>query len=119
MPWSQKAKYPLAGEAAERSLRSRGSAGGVSRRTLALATILIPLPTFATGHELAGTYQLVNSSTKHLDADEAVQDENAKGLIMYGADGRMLVLIAYGDRPKAESSAKLTDEQRAGLFRKY
>jgi len=38
---------------------------------------------------------------------------------MYGADGRMLVLIAYGDRPKAESSAKLTDEQRAGLFRKY
>jgi hypothetical protein len=36
---------------------------------------------------------------------------------MYGADGRMLVLITYGDRPKAESSAKLTDDQRVALFR--
>jgi len=86
-------------------------------RALALAMIQIPLPALAAGYELAGTYQLVSSSTKHLDTDEAVPDEGAKGFIMYGADGRMLVLITYGDRPRAESSAKLTDEQRAGLFR--
>ena len=84
---------------------------------LAWATILIPLPASAAGTELAGTYQLVSSSTRHLDTGATVPDENAKGFIMYGADGRMLVLITYGDRPKAESSAKLTDEQRAGLFR--
>jgi hypothetical protein len=84
---------------------------------LALATMLIPLPASAAGYELAGSYQLVSSSTRHLDTGEAVPDENAKGFIMYGADGRMLVLITNGDRPRAESSAKLTDEQRAGLFR--
>jgi Lipocalin-like domain len=84
---------------------------------LLLAAILIPLPASAASYELAGTYQLVSSSTRHLDTGEAVPDDNAKGFIMYGADGRMLVLITYGDRPKAESSAKLTDEQRAGLFR--
>jgi hypothetical protein len=84
---------------------------------LALAAILIPRPTLAAEYELAGTYQLISSSTKNLETGQAVPDENAKGFIMYGADGRMLVLITYGDRPKAESSAKLTDEQRVGLFR--
>ena len=84
---------------------------------LALAAILIPRPAFAAGHELTGSYQLISSSTKHLDTDENVPDEGAKGSIMYGADGRMLVLITYGDRPKAESSAKLTDDQRVALFR--
>jgi hypothetical protein len=84
---------------------------------LALAAILISRPAFAAGRELAGTYQLMSSSTKHLDTGEDVSDEGAKGSIMYGADGRMLVLITYGDRPKAESSAKLTDHERIQLFR--
>jgi hypothetical protein len=84
---------------------------------VALATTLISPPTLAAAYELAGTYQLISSSTKHLDTGEDVSDEGAKGSIMYGADGRMLVLITYGDRPKAESSAKLTDNQRAALFR--
>ena len=84
---------------------------------LALAASLIARPATAATRELAGTYQLISSSTKHLDTGEVVPDENAKGSIMYGADGRMLVLITYGDRPRAESSAKLTDEQRVGLFR--
>ena len=84
---------------------------------LALATTLISHPTPAAAYELAGTYQLMSSSTKHLDTGEDVSDEGAKGSIMYGADGRMLVLITYGDRPKAESSAKLTDHERIQLFR--
>ena len=86
-------------------------------RMLALAAILISHPTLAAAYELAGTYQLVSSSTKYVDTGEAAPDENAKGSIMYGVDGRMLVLITYGERPKAESSAKLTDDQRIGLFR--
>jgi len=84
---------------------------------LVLAATLIPRPAFAAGHELTGSYQLISSSTKHLDTGEAVPDEGAKGFIMYGADGRMLVLITYGDRPRAESSAKLTDHERIQLFR--
>jgi hypothetical protein len=84
---------------------------------LALATTLIPRTAFAAEYELAGSYQLISSSTRHLDTGEDVPDENAKGFIMYGADGRMLVLITYGDRPRAESSAKLTDHERIQLFR--
>jgi Lipocalin-like domain len=84
---------------------------------LALATTLIPCPAPAAEYELAGTYQLVSSSTKYADTGEDVPDENAKGFIMYGRDGRMLVLITYGDRPRADSSAKLTDDQRIALFR--
>ena len=81
------------------------------------AALTSSLPALAMGFELPGTYRLVSSSTRHLDTGEDVPDENAKGSIMYGADGRMLVLITYGDRPKAESSAKLTDHQRVQLFR--
>jgi hypothetical protein len=84
---------------------------------LALAATLIPRPALAAGYDVAGSYQLVSSSTKHLETGETVPDENAKGSIMYGSDGRMLVLITYGDRPKAESSAKLTDHERIQLFR--
>jgi hypothetical protein len=83
---------------------------------LALATVLITSPALAEGYELAGTYQLISSSTRHLDSGETAPDDNAKGFVMYGADGRMLVLITYGDRPRAESVAKLTDDQRARLF---
>ena len=84
---------------------------------LAYTATLIPLPALAADFELAGTYRLVSSSTKHLDTGEEVPDENAKGSIMYGKDGRMLVLITYGDRPRAESAAKLTDHERVQLFR--
>jgi Lipocalin-like domain len=84
---------------------------------LALTATSISRPALAAGTELAGSYRLISSSTKHLDTGEDVPDEGAKGSIMYGADGRMLVLITYGDRPRAESAAKLTDHQRVQLFR--
>lgn len=83
---------------------------------LAVATAVMSLAAPAAAYDLAGTYQLVSSSTRHLDTGKTAPDDNAKGFIMYGADGRMLVLITYGDRPKAESVAKLTDAQRARLF---
>jgi hypothetical protein len=40
-----------------------------------------------------------------------------KGFISYGKDGRMLVLIVADDRPKPESVEKITDQDRAKLFR--
>jgi len=35
---------------------------------------------------------------------------------MYGKDGRMMVLITRSDRPKPDSTDKMTDEQRSRLF---
>jgi hypothetical protein len=95
----------------------KGNLMGKFLRAVALATTLISLPALAAEDELAGTYQLISSSTKYLDTGEVVPDRNVKGFIMYGADRRMLVLNTYGGRPKPESSAKMTDEQRIGLFR--
>jgi hypothetical protein len=89
----------------------------VGVQLLALTATLMSRPALAAGYELAGTYRLISSSTRHLDTGEDIPDEGVRGSIMYGADGRMLVLITYGDRPRAESAAKLTDQQRVQLFR--
>src|SRR5262245_6575431 len=43
--------------------------------------------------------------------------KNPNGFIIYGKDGRMLVLIVRRDRPKPESVDKITDQQRADLHR--
>ena len=52
-----------------------------------------------------------------LDTGEVKTFSNEQGYISYGDDGRMLVLIVRGDRPKPESLAKTTNEQRVDLFR--
>jgi hypothetical protein len=41
----------------------------------------------------------------------------SEALSTYGKDGRMMVIIVRGDRPKAESIEKMTDQQRAELHR--
>jgi Lipocalin-like domain len=46
-----------------------------------------------------------------------LQRANPNGFIIYGNDGRMLVLIVRRDRPKPESLDKITDQQRADLHR--
>jgi len=35
----------------------------------------------------------------------------------YGRDGRMMGMIVFSNRPRAESLDKMTDQQRADLFR--
>jgi hypothetical protein len=95
----------------------KGNRMGKFLPILAWATALISSPALAAEFEVAGTYRLVSSSTKFLDTGEVVTDPNPKGFITYSADGRMLVLITYSGRPKPESTAKMTDEQRVGLFR--
>ena len=69
--------------------------------------------------ELAGTYKLISSTRKIIDTGEVLDTwgANPKGFITYGKDGRMLVLIVTDSRPKPESLAKMTDQQRAELFR--
>jgi hypothetical protein len=96
---------------------SKGNLMGKFLQTLAWIATLISFPALAAEFEVVGTYELVSSSTKFLDTGEVVSDQSPKGFIMYGADGRMLVLITYGGRPKPESTAKMTDDERIGLFR--
>lgn len=67
--------------------------------------------------ELYGTYSLVGTTYKLVDSGEVETVLNEKGFITYTKEGRMFVIIVRGQRPKAESVAKMTDQQRADLFR--
>jgi hypothetical protein len=69
--------------------------------------------------ELVGTYKLINSTRKVLDTGEVLDTwgKSPKGFITYGKDGRMMALIVHSERPKPESVEKVTDQQRADLFR--
>jgi hypothetical protein len=85
----------------------------------AVAIVALAFSPATAEEDLTGTYKLISSKRKIVETGE-VQDTwgaNPKGFISYGKDGRMLVLIVTDDRPKPESVEKLTDEQRAKLFR--
>ena len=73
----------------------------------------------AAQEDLAGTYRLISSTRKILDTGEVLDTygKNPTGYIMYGKDGRMLMLTVRSDRPKPESIQKATPEQQAALFR--
>jgi len=72
---------------------------------------------FAGDEELYGTYSLVSTTFKLLETGQIETIPNEKGFITYTKEGRMLVVIIRGDRPKPESMTKMTDQQRADLFR--
>jgi len=78
---------------------------------------MLPFAAAAADQKLDGTYRLVSSSRTLTDTGQVETFSNEQGYITYGKDGRMLVLIVRGDRPKPESLAKMTDQQRADLFR--
>ena len=85
---------------------------------IAIALISFAAPTVVAAQDgiLQGTYSLVSTSQKVVDTGQVDTYTNERGFISYGSDGRMLVLIVRGDRPKAESVAKITDPQRVELF---
>jgi hypothetical protein len=68
--------------------------------------------------DLVGTYKLVSGTRTIVESGE-VRDaygKNPKGYIMYGSDGRMLVLITHDGRPKP-SRTDMTDQDRADQYR--
>jgi hypothetical protein len=87
--------------------------------TLAVTVALLALSPAAADEDLTGTYKLVSSKRKIIETGETLDTwgANPKGFISYGKDGRMLVLIVTDDRPKLESIGKITDQDRANLFR--
>ena len=69
--------------------------------------------------DVVGTWTLVSSTRKVVATGEAssTYGEHPTGTIMYGRDGRMIVLIVHDRRPKPESLAKTTDADRIALFK--
>ena len=89
-------------------------------RTIILAFALSTLPVCAALAEddLPGTYKLISGTRIIVETGE-VKDtygKQPKGYIMYGRDGRMLVLITHDGRPKP-SRTDMTDQDRADQYR--
>jgi hypothetical protein len=85
-----------------------------------LAFLLSALPFCAAlaEEELPGTYKLISSTRTILETGE-VQDsygKQPKGYIMYGRDGRVLVLITHDGRPRPPRTG-MTDKDRADQYR--
>ena len=86
--------------------------------TVVLFILLFSVGPIAAQEVLEGTWKLV-SSTRTNTTTGATTDSfgpNPLGYIMYGKDGRMMVLITRSDRPKPDSTDTMTDEQRSRLF---
>jgi hypothetical protein len=68
--------------------------------------------------KMSGTYRLVSSTRTLVDTGRVIDSfgKDPAGYIMYGEDGRMMVLIVRSDRPKP-THEDMTDQQRADLFR--
>lgn len=66
--------------------------------------------------DLAGTYKLISTTETMLETGQAVLMKH-RGSIMYGRDGRMMVVIVTGDRPKPASIETIIDQERVELFR--
>ena len=77
----------------------------------------VPLCAHAADTGLVGTYRLISTTAKSLETGQEEAYTNETGFITYDPGGRMIVLIVRGERPKPESLEKMTDQQRADLFR--
>ncbi len=69
--------------------------------------------------DVVGTWTLVSSTRKVVATGEesSTYGEHPTGTIVYGRDGRMIVLIVHDKRPKPESIGKTTDADRIALFK--
>ena len=91
----------------------------MKRATLVALALLVVAATQAGAQQiLEGTWKLIASKRTNgvtgATADSFGPDP--QGYIMYGRDGRMMVLIAQGSRPRAPRVEDITDAQRERLF---
>jgi len=80
--------------------------------------LAIPLAASAAESDLYGTWKLVSNSRKVMDTGQVEQPRGKapKGYVSFGQDGRFLNFTVDEKRPKPESVAKMTDQQRIELF---
>ena len=69
--------------------------------------------------QLYGTWQLVSFTSEVVGTGERVDyfGKAPHGFLTYGRDGRMSAIIVSDNRPKPTDLAKLTDQERAELFK--
>lgn len=87
-----------------------------------LAISLLCLPDQINALESAdvySTWKLVSSKTRIIETGEGRNSLGPKpiGYITYTPDGRMITLAVSNERPNVGNTSKLTDEDRAKLFR--
>ena len=80
--------------------------------------LALPLAAPAAETDLYGTWKLVSQSQKLVDTGEVRQGRGKapNGYVSFTPDGRVTGVIANEKRPKPESVAKMTDQQRIELF---
>lgn len=80
--------------------------------------LALPLAAPAAESDLYGTWKLVSQSQKVVDTGEVRQGRGKapNGYVSFTPDGRVTGVIASEKRPKPESVAKMTDQQRIELF---
>jgi hypothetical protein len=78
----------------------------------------IPFAALAAESDLYGTWKMVSQSQKVVDTGEirAGRGKVPNGYVSFTPDGRMTGVILSEKRPKPESAAKMTDQQRIELF---
>jgi hypothetical protein len=101
---------------------SKKPEGSTVNNLIAAAVILMAATTISLAgeEEVHGTWKLVSEQRTIVETGETLDlnpGVSPSGYITYGGDGRMIALIVGGTRPKPESVDKMTDQQRAGLFR--
>ena len=81
--------------------------------------LLIPPGANAQVEQLYGTWRLVSFVREVVGSGERtdVFGKAAQGFLHYGGDGRMSVIIVKENRPKPTEWLKMTDQERAELFR--
>jgi hypothetical protein len=86
---------------------------------IVLAIAMLSSPAFSGEEEIKGTWKLASMQRKIVETGQTLDafGPNPRGYLMYGQAGRMIVLIATSNRAKPDSIEKMTDQQRADLFR--
>jgi hypothetical protein len=84
-----------------------------------IGIILVSGVAKAGNEELYGTWRLVSNKRMIVATGETMDTfgKSPNGYISYGRDGRMFVLIVRDNRPKPPDLAKMTDQERAELFK--
>jgi hypothetical protein len=89
------------------------------RLAVVIALLLFASLAYAADDDIVGTYRLISANRVILETGDSEDSygKNPIGFMTYDRDGRMIGMIVFSNRPKAESLDKMTDQQRADLFR--
>lgn len=100
-------------------MKATALVGTITIVILAIACLLTPLGANAQVEEFYGTWRLVSFTREVVDtgARTDIFGKAPSGFLTYSRDGRFLAILVKENRPKPADLAKLTDAERAELFK--